>query len=48
MFDEVWFRPIGPWPLAWLVDRLFVAREVRGIFEWRAERLRELLPAATN
>jgi ligand-binding SRPBCC domain-containing protein len=43
MTDEVWYRPIGPWPLAWLADRVFVGREVRGIFAWRAERLRELL-----
>jgi ligand-binding SRPBCC domain-containing protein len=45
MTDEVWYRPIGPWPLAWLADRMFVGREVRGIFRWRTERLRELLPA---
>ena len=44
MVDEVWLRPLGPAPLAWLADRLFVAREVRGIFTWRAQRLRELLP----
>ena len=49
MVDEVWYRPIGPWPIAWLADRLFVGREVRGIFTGRAERLRDLLgPVATT
>ena len=45
MLDTVEFVPRGGQPLAGIVDRLFVAREVRGIFEWRARALEELLPA---
>ncbi len=48
MVDEVWLRPHGPWPVAWLATRLFVGREVRGIFEWRARRLARLLPPAAH
>ncbi len=44
MVDTVWFVPRGGRLLAPLVARLFVAREVRGIFEHRARVLEELLP----
>ncbi len=45
MIDTVEFVPRGGRPIARIVDRLFVAREVRGIFEWRAAALERLLPA---
>ncbi len=45
MIDTVEFVPHGGRLLAGIVSRLFVAREVRGIFEWRARALEDLLPA---
>lgn len=39
--DEVRYRPIG----GALVDRLFVRRDVTRIFDYRAQRMRELFPA---
>lgn len=44
MVDTVEFVPRGGRLIAGIVDRLFVAREVRGIFAWRARALAELLP----
>lgn len=45
MIDTVEFVPRGGRLAAGIVDRLFVAREVAGIFTWRARALEELLPA---
>jgi ligand-binding SRPBCC domain-containing protein len=43
MVDEVDYAVFG----GWIADRLLVRRDVRRIFDYRRERMRELFPPAT-
>ncbi len=46
MTDRVTYE-IGWGPLGWLAERLWVRRQVEGIFNYRARRVAELFPASS-